>query len=289
MNPSISSIKSAAAATTVATTQFSTTYNSSPGRIVYFRSSSILQRPPVINRKFEQNSKTRITGFEFPRSAKLMPRREHTDGAQKKAGLQRNRQLAFIPGPVMLSDKFQQANIRNKSVESQFVRLRKLLGFTSDKKSAQLPVQWFTFPHGLLNFSNRLSTAVNIGAASQRQLLTTTAASILQNKKNSDKKDDNPRFGTMLPRQQQLQQETQLVAVQKMRQISTVSKPTAPLATFTEQPSPESSSSQGVSLPGPPGFLPPSDEVIAQLNGAQNFRALAESIQLGRHFKNDTN
>ncbi|EFO24951.1 hypothetical protein LOAG_03534 [Loa loa] len=40
----------------------------------------------------------------------------------------------------------------------------------------------------------------------------------------------------------------------------------------------------------PPGFSPPNDEVVAQLNDAQNFHALAELMQLRRHFsRNGTN
>lgn len=38
---------------------------------------------------------------------------------------------------------------------------------------------------------------------------------------------------------------------------------------------------------GAPGFLPPNDEVIAQLNNAQNFLAVAESMQLRRRFKGE--
>ncbi|VDN87610.1 unnamed protein product, partial [Brugia pahangi] len=38
----------------------------------------------------------------------------------------------------------------------------------------------------------------------------------------------------------------------------------------------------------PPGFLPPNDEVVAQLNDAQNFRALAKLMQLKQHFTRDS-
>uniref|UniRef100_A0A0R3RL00 TORC_N domain-containing protein n=1 Tax=Elaeophora elaphi TaxID=1147741 RepID=A0A0R3RL00_9BILA len=52
-------------------------------------------------------------------------------------------------------------------------------------------------------------------------------------------------------------------------------------------------SSLSQSLPssiGPPGFSPPNDEVIAQLNDAQNFLALAELMELKQHIsRSDTN
>ncbi|CAG9538230.1 unnamed protein product [Cercopithifilaria johnstoni] len=112
-----------------------------------------------------------------------------------------------------------------------------------------------------------------------------------------------------LPSEEQSQQRPQhIIIFENEKQNSTVTEST-PLPTvavaeahhtsspFIVQPSlpiaPISESKFSKSLPSnaePPGIVPPSDQIIEQLNDAQNFRVLAELMELKRDFnRNDTN
>lgn len=55
---------------------------------------------------------------------------------------------------------------------------------------------------------------------------------------------------------------------------------TTPMLSSTT-PSLSKSSSRSI---GPPGFSPPNDEIIEQLNSAQNFHILAQAMKLKRNF-----
>ncbi|KAM3721768.1 Uncharacterized protein ACO02O_09520 [Dirofilaria immitis] len=213
---------------------------------------------------------------------------------------------------------------RNKSRIAQFVHLRKLHGSNASERMKKILNQknerfrLQNLRRGQLNSSKKFSLAMKVAATSQLLFLTTTAISPVQDKSNFDLKNNDLRsfrdeistksgqqtlisnigisrgknnISEILPFDEQdpefiafqdLQKNSGIVGKVSSQMAKTVEVQTSPTLTMKllSQSSPSSI--------GPPGLSPPNDEIIKLLNGAQNFLALAESMQLKQHLKNAT-
>uniref|UniRef100_A0A8R1XR82 Uncharacterized protein n=1 Tax=Onchocerca volvulus TaxID=6282 RepID=A0A8R1XR82_ONCVO len=149
------------------------------------------------------------------------------------------------------------------------------------------------FRSGQSNFSNKLSLAIKVAATSQLLLLTTAATPPSQDKSNFGLETNDLRssfpddFSTIFGQQKFITTNVgENVSSPTIEKLETQTSPIVvkPLPSPAEHTNSEQNSPSSI---GPPGFLPPNDEIIKELNDAQNFLDLAESLHLKRMFKNN--
>ncbi|KAL3997593.1 hypothetical protein ACH3XW_11545 [Acanthocheilonema viteae] len=231
--------------------------------------------------------------------------------------------------PVILGNKSRQlqfVRLRKLLQETSFERIKK----TSDEDREKFQLHWFNFRHGPFNLTNRFSIPTKIN---RTNLITAAPSLLsngnnfdLESKNFKSFTDNefhlefhktvtlptNDTSSTLikLPNKEQSQQHSEHVAFQNKKQNLTVTQSISlqevqlekahRSSPFTLQPpSPtkvmfdSNLSNSSLSNAGPPGFAPPNDEIIAQLNGAQNFHDLAKLMKLQQNFSrnsmNDSN